>query len=101
MILSDKAIGMVEDYIEDVELCEDNNRDISGEIEVDGLILYFTFTVFSHFVEEYNIHNEFAYNNVENLSHYEFDGAEITELGAYDEDGEEVEISNKEDIRYW
>lgn len=102
MILSQEAIGKIEDYIDESELNEDTiDKKNYAEIEVGGILIMLTFVVFGHFVEEYNIHNEFAYNNIEDLSHFEFDGAEITEIEAYDEDGEEVEITNKSDIKYW
>lgn len=101
MILSQEAIARIEDYIENVEICDEVEKGNYTEIETNGVILFITFTVFARFVEDYEYHSEVPYNNIEDLSHYEFEGAEITEIEAYNEDDEEVEISNKNDIKYW
>lgn len=103
MILSQETIARIEDYIEDVEICDEDDigKDNYAEIEADGIVLLFTFIVFAHYVEEFNYHSEVPYNNIEDLSHYEFDDASITELKAYDENGKTIEISNKNEIKYW
>ncbi len=102
MILSKEAIGQIEDYIDESEVNYDTiGKKSYAEFEIGDILIMLTFVVFGHYVEDYNIHTEFAYNNIEDVSYFEFDGAEITELEAYDEDGEEVEITNKSDIKYW
>lgn len=101
MILSTKAMAEIESHIENVDIDFEGSKDFEGEVEDGDYLIMFTFWVNAHFHEEYNYHNEVPYNNIEDLSHYEFDEAEITDIKAYDEDGEEVEITNKHELEYW
>ncbi|MGM9778880.1 MAG: hypothetical protein ACI3ZD_11190 [Prevotella sp.] len=102
-----RAIALSKDIInqidEKIERCDFDGCTTKDSIEIctDKLTIFVEFFAYFKYIEEYEIHTEFAYNNVENLSRYEFDGAQITDISAYDEENEEeVEISNIDELKY-
>lgn len=99
MQLSKQTINDIETKIEGHEVCSDYEKD-ELELSQDGFLIFVAYGVYAKFVECLNYHNEVPYNNVEDLSYWEFDGAEIDEISAYDEDGEEVVIENAEVLKY-
>lgn len=98
--LSKDIINQIDEKIEYCDFDGCITKD-SVEIYTEELTICVEFLAFFKYIEEYEIHTEFAYNNIENLSRYEFDGARITDISAFDEESqEEVEISNMDELKY-
>lgn len=100
MILSKETIEEINDTIENYDLEEEYSTGHVFEIEVGTIILCITFSLWANLHEEYMVHDEVPPPNVENLSYFEFNSAEITEITAYNEDGDEVEIENLNELKY-
>lgn len=101
MILTQETKNFIAGQIENTELYEDVSKDNELEVQVGGVTIYVTYDVFARFHEEQMYHSEVPYNCYEDLSYYEFDGAEITNIEAYDENDEEVEIENLSEVEYY
>lgn len=101
MILTQETKDFIVEQIENTELYEDVSKDNELEVEVGNVTIYVTYDVFANFVKELEYHSEVPYNCYEDLSHYEFDGAEITNIEAYDENDEEVKIENLSEVEYY
>lgn len=100
MILSKETIEEINDTIENYDIEDEYSTGHEFEIEVGTFLLCITFTLWANYIEDYMVHDEVPPPNVENLSYFEFDTAEITEITAYDEDGDEVEIENLKELKY-
>ena len=88
---------------EKIECCDSDGCTTKDSVEIctDELTIFVDFIANYRYVEDYNIHTEVSYNNVEDLSYYEFEGAQITDIYVYDEKSEEeVEISNMDELKY-
>lgn len=100
MKLSDETIKSIEAQIETHDICGGYEDGLELELSQGDFLILVTFCIYADLVEEYNYHSEVPYNNIEDLSYWEFGGAEINEIVAFDGDGEEVEIENVESLKY-
>jgi len=67
-----------------------------AEFEQDGYLIMVDYEVYANWRDEQMVHNEVSYNNVEDLSGWERDGAAINFINAYGDDGEDVEIEQSD-----
>ncbi len=101
MILTQQTLNAISASIENAELEDGWSSEIGDEIEQDKIAIFITYKVCGNYVEEYNYHSEVPYNCYENVSHTDFEDAEILSIEAFDEDGEEVAIENLSEVEYY
>lgn len=101
MILTKATLNAISASIENAELEDGWSSEIEDEIEQDKIVIFITYKVCGNYVEEYDYHSEVLYNCYENVSHTDFEDAEILSIEAFDEDGEEVAIENLNEVEYY
>lgn len=92
--LAKETINAIVDAIIETTAEETRFKHTDNEVEQDDMVIMFDFSVYGHYEQEEMIHTEFAYNNIEDLSHWETDWHELDAITAFDENGEEYEISD-------
>lgn len=101
MILTKATLNAISASIENAELEDGWSDEIEDEVIQGEFVIYVTFRVRGNYVEEYDYHSEVPYNCYENVSHTDFEDAEIVCIEAYDEDDEVVAIDNLQDVEYY
>lgn len=61
-----------------------------AEFKQDGFLIMVDYEVYAEWKEMQMTHNEFSFNNVEDLSGWERNGASIIGFSVYGDDGEDV-----------
>lgn len=100
MKLSEETIKNIEAQIESHEVCDEYEDGLELELSQGDFLIFVTYCISAKLVREYNYHNEVPYNNIEDLSYWEFCDAWISEVVALDGDGEEVDVENVESLKY-
>ncbi len=93
---TETTIKAIADFIKATELEGSVTSVTDAEFEQDGYLIYVDFDVFADYHEEQMVHNEFSYNNVEDLSCWELTGAKVNGISVYGDDGEDVGFSEDE-----
>lgn len=88
--ISEETIKAIIECINDTEIEDEVTTIDESEFEQDGHLIIVGYEVYGNWKEELEYHDEFAYNNIEDLSHWEFDGARLNGITVYDEDGTQV-----------
>ena len=101
MILTKETLNAISASIENAELENGWSGEMEDEIQQGKFLIFVTYRVYGNYVEEYNYHSEVPYDCYENMSHTDFEDAEISEIIAYNEDGDEVAIDNLKDVEYY
>lgn len=101
MILTKATLNAISASIENAELEDGWSNEIEDELTQGKYTIYVTYRVCGNYVEEYNYHSEVPYDCYENMSHTDFEDAEILNIEAWDEDDEEIAIENLQDVEYY
>lgn len=102
MILTKETLNAISASIENAELEDGWSSEIEDEVQQGKFLIFVTFRVCGNYVEEYDYHSEVPYDCYENVSHTDFEDAEIVNIEAWDEEKEEaVAIDNLNDVEYY
>ena len=94
--LSPKTIKAIAEFINNTEVCNSFTSVREAEFEQGKNIIYVDYNVTADYIEDLNVHNEFAYNNIEDLSFWCPCDVELLSVTAYNEDGDEMKVSEKD-----
>ena len=102
MILTQQTLNAISASIENAELEDGWSDEMEDEVQQGKFLIFVTYRVYGNYVEEYNYHSEVPYDCYENMSHTDFEDAEILKIEAWDEESEEeVAIDNLKDVEYY
>ena len=102
MILTKATLNAISASIENAELDDGWSDEIEDEVQQGKFVIFVTYRVCGNYVEEYDYHSEVLYNCYENVSHTDFEDAEILNIEAWDEENEEeVAIENLQEVEYY
>ena len=89
---SQETIKAIAERINGTEIEGDVTYVYDAEFEQDGFLIMVDYEVYAEWRDLQMTHNEFASNNVEDLSGWERKGASINGIDVYGDDGEDVAI---------
>lgn len=94
--LSPKTIKAIAEFINATEVHSSFTNVKEAEFEQGKNIIYVDYNVTADYIEDLNVHNEFSYNNIEDLSYWCPCDVELLSVTAYNEDGDEMKVSEKD-----
>ena len=94
--LSPKTIKAIAEFINNTEVHNSFTKVRDAEFEQGKATIYVDYNVSADYVEDQNVHNEFGYNNIEDLSCWIPCDVELLSVTAYNEDGDELPVSDND-----
>ncbi len=94
--LKKETIKAIADRINGTEIEGQLTTVTDAEFEQDGFLIMVDYEVYAEWRDQQMRHSEVPYNNIEDLSGWERDGAAINFINAYGDDGEDVEIEKSD-----
>ncbi len=89
---SEETIKAIAERINETEIEGNVTYVYDAEFEQDGCLIMVDYEVYAEWRDLQMTHNEFANNNVEDLSGWVKNGASINGIDVYGDDGEDVEF---------
>lgn len=93
---SQETIKAIADFIKATEIEGSVTPVFDAEFEQDGYLILVDYEVYAERHEELMVHSELSYNNVEDLSHWEYKGAKVNGISILGDDGEDISFSESE-----
>lgn len=94
--LKKETIKAIADRINGTEIEGQLTTVTDAEFEQDGFLIMVDYEVYAEWRDQQMRHSEVPYNNIEDLSGWEREGAAINFINAYGDDGEDVEIEKRD-----
>lgn len=94
--LTPATIKAIAEFINATEVFDSYTKVRDAEFEQGKNTIYVDYNVTADYVEDQNVHNEFGYNNIEDLSCWIACDVELLSVTAFNEDGDELQVREKD-----